>query len=294
MFSNSRWCFKFIVQSIIAFLHSTEQKSYVSFDEASGSHNSYQKMLYNAFLLGLDVFLAHKKYNLKKEQNRIEELERNFRKDDLLRDFFSGQKDVALTIDDLDEQIEKLEVDLKNFKIADDYYQVQLEADEIERKLFQLNNKIILLKNNVASIEKSLSIEPSKDNLDDIQKVYAEVNVHFSDTLTKTLSDLESFYKKLISNRKRRLLEHKNKLGLEIEEKLIESQRLQKNFDELMKYLGDHDALDVFVTLSEKYSNLKAKRDNLKNIKFFKRNIKKSYVKLKKIKLNNLRQRTNI
>ncbi|MBU5344078.1 DUF2326 domain-containing protein [Caldifermentibacillus hisashii] len=274
-------------RALLPFFIRPNKKSYVSFDEASGSHNSYQKMLYNAFLLGLDVFLAHKKYNLKKEQNRIEELERNFRKDDLLRDFFSGQKDVALTIDDLDEQIEKLEVDLKNFKIADDYYQVQLEADEIERKLFQLNNKIILLKNNVASIEKSLSIEPSKDNLDDIQKVYAEVNVHFSDTLTKTLSDLESFYKKLISNRKRRLLEHKNKLGLEIEEKLIESQRLQKNFDELMKYLGDHDALDVFVTLSEKYSNLKAKRDNLKKYQVLQTEYKE---KLREIEKNQIEQ----
>ncbi|WP_088103117.1 DUF2326 domain-containing protein [Halalkalibacter urbisdiaboli] len=251
-------------RSLLPFFIRPNKKSYVSFDEASRTHNQYQKMLYNAFLLGLDVFLAQKKNHLKKEQDRIKNLETNFKKDDLLRDFFSGQKDVSLTIDDLDEQIEKLAKSLKNFKVADDYYDVQLEADKIERKLFQLNNKIILLKNNIASIEKSLKIEPSKDNLDDIQKIYEEVNVHFTDSVTKTLSDLESFYEKLVANRKRRLLEQKNKLELEIDEKSEDAQKLQTKFDNLMKYLGDHEALDVFVALSEKSSNLKSKRENLK------------------------------
>src|SRR5690606_29889290 len=162
--------------------------SYVSFNEANTTPNPYQKMLYNAFLLGLDVFLAKKKHNLKKEQDRIENLEQNFKNDDLLRDFFSGQKDISLKIDDLEEQIENLEKNLENFQVADDYYEVQIEADKIERKLFQTNNKIILLKNNVASIEKSLKIEPNKGNLNEIKKVYEEVNVHFSDALTKTLS----------------------------------------------------------------------------------------------------------
>lgn len=251
-------------RSLLPFFIRPNKKSYVSFDEAITTPNPYQKMVYNAFLLGLDVFLAKKKHNLKKEQDRIKDLEQNFKKDDLLRDFFSGQKDVSLTIDDLDEQIEKLEKSLRNFKVAEDYYEVQLEADKIEQKLFQLNNKIILLKNNVASIENSLKIEPSKENLDEIQKIYEEANVHFSDALTKTLSDLESFYEKLVTNRKRRLMEQKNKLELEIDEKSTAAQKLQDEFDNLMKYLGDHEALDVFVALSEKSSKLKSSSENLK------------------------------
>jgi uncharacterized protein YydD (DUF2326 family) len=251
-------------RSLLPFFIRPNKKSYVSFDEAITTPNPYQKMVYNAFLLGLDVFLAKKKHNLKKEQDRIKDLEQNFKKDDLLRDFFSGQKDVSLTIDDLDEQIEKLEKSLRNFKVAEDYYEVQLEADKIEQKLFQLNNKIILLKNNVASIENSLKIEPSKENLDEIQKIYEEANVHFSDALTKTLSDLESFYEKLVTNRKRRLMEQKNKLEFEIDEKSTAAQKLQDEFDNLMKYLGDHEALDVFVALSEKSSKLKSSSENLK------------------------------
>ena len=39
---------------------------------------------------------------------------------------------------------------------------------------------------------------------------------------------------------------------------------MQNELDRLMKYLGDHQALDVFVALSNKTAELKAQRDNLK------------------------------
>src|SRR5690606_31406783 len=78
------------------------------------------------------------------------------------------------------------------------------------------------------------------------------------------LSELETFYEKLVTNRKRRLVEQKNKLEAEIENKHIIAKKLQSEFDNLMKYLGDHQALDVFVTLNEKVTKLKSDRDNLK------------------------------
>ncbi len=251
-------------RSLLPFFIRPTKKSYVSFDEAQSTPNPYQKMLYNSFLLGLDVFLAKEKHSLKTEQDRIHGLEQNFNKDDLLREFFTGQKDVSLTIDDLDDQIEKLEKGLKEFKVAEDYYDVQVEADKIERKLFQLNNKIILLKNNIDSIEESLLIEPSKENVEEIKKIYEEANVHFNEALTKKLSELELFYEKLVGSRKRRLVEQKNKIETDINEKNKIVENLQDEFDRLMAYLGEHGALDVFVSLSEKVSNLKSNRENLK------------------------------
>ena len=75
-----------------------------------------------------------KKQEIKKEKIGLMS-QRIILKDSLLRDFFTGNKDVALTLIDLDEQIKKLDESLKNFKVADDYYDVQIEADKIEREL---------------------------------------------------------------------------------------------------------------------------------------------------------------
>ncbi|MDQ2088071.1 DUF2326 domain-containing protein [Herbivorax sp. ANBcel31] len=204
-----------------------------------------------------------KKQKIKKEKDRIEELEKNFKKDSLLKDFFTGNKDVTLTLIDLDEQIKNLDKNLKNFKVADDYYDVQIEADKVERELFDLNNKIIMLQNNIESIDNGLNISPDI-NKNDIKKIYDEANVNFPESMTKKLDELERFYEKLIINRKKRLLEQRNRLDAEIMNKSEKSKQLQKELDRLMEYLGEHQALDVFVSLSNKSAALKSKRESLK------------------------------
>jgi len=250
-------------RSLIHFFIRPKRESYADYKKTGKTGSDYQTELYNAFLLGLDVVLAQKKYKIKKEKDRIKKLEKNFKDDALLRDFFTGNKDVTLAMVDLDERIKRLDDDLSNFKVAEDYHEVQLEADKIEKELFTLNNYIILLQNNIENIDKGLIITPDM-NKEDIKAIYKESKIHFPENMNKTLDDLENFYEKLIFNRKSRLLEQQNKLKLIQQNKKAEAERLKKELDKLMHYLGEHQALDLFVTLSNKSAELKTERDNLK------------------------------
>jgi len=250
-------------RSLIPFFIRPKKESYVAYNKPGKTGSDYQALLYNVFLLGLDVVLAQKKYKIRKEQARIETLEKNFKKDSLLKDFFTGNKDAALTLVDLEERIKQLDDDLSNFKVAEDYNEVQLEADKVEKELFTLTNSVIMLQNNVENINKSLKFSPDM-NKEDIKAIYSESKIHFSENMSKTLDDLENFYEKLISNRKRRLLEQQNKLKLEQQNKKTGVERLQKKLDKLMKYLGEHQALDLFVSLSNKSAELKAEHGSLK------------------------------
>jgi uncharacterized protein YydD (DUF2326 family) len=213
--------------------------------------------------LGLDVLLAQKKYEILKEKDRIENLEKNFKNDSLLRDYFTGNKDVSLTLIDIEERINKFEEDLKHFKVADDYQVVQLDADKVESELFTLNNSIIMLQNNIENISQSLTLSPDM-NKDDIKAIYSESKIIFPDNITKTLDDLEHFYEKLISNRRKRLLEQQVRLKGERKNKKAEAEKIKTELDKLMQYLGEHQALDLFVTISNKNAELKSERDNLK------------------------------
>lgn len=250
-------------RSQIHFFIRPKKESYIAYNEPGKVGSDYQKLIHNAFLLGLDVVLAKKKYDIKKEKDRIKNLERNFKSDALLRDFFTGNRDVSLTLVDLEERIKRLDDDLKKFKVAEDYNEIQLEADKIEKELFILNNSIIMLLNNIENISKSLRFSPGM-NKEHVKTIYKESKIYFPDDVNKTLNDLENFYEKLISNRKRRLIEQQNKLKLEQHIKKAEAERLKKELDKLMQYLGEHQALDVFVTLSNKNSELKAERGSLK------------------------------
>ncbi|WP_347273015.1 DUF2326 domain-containing protein [Candidatus Kuenenia sp.] len=250
-------------RSLIPFFIRPKKESYIAYNRPGKTGSDYQAWLYNVFLLGLDVFLTQKKYDIRKEQERIKELEKNFKKDSLLRDFFTGNKDVALTIVDIEERIKRLDDDLSNFRVAEDYNEVQLEADKVENELFTLSNSVIMLQNNIENISKNLKFSPDM-NKEDIKTIYSESKIYFAENMTKTLDDLENFYVKLISNRKRRLLEQQNKLKLEQQHKQAEVERLQKELDKLMQYLGEHQALDLFVSISNKSAELKAERDSLK------------------------------
>ena len=250
-------------RSLIPFFIRPNRESYVSYFNPGKTGSNYQTLLYNAFLLGLDVFLVQKKRKIRKEQERIGELEDNFKKDSLLRDFFTGNRDVTLTLIDIEEQIKKLDDNLRNFKVAEDYHEVQIEADNVERELFTLNNEIIMLQNNIKNIDKSLHITPDL-NKSDIKHIYDEANIYFTNNMNRTLDELENFYNKLVTSRKKRLLEQRNRLSAEIQSKSNKLKLLQEEFDKLLQYLGEHQALDVFVSLSNKSASLKSERDSLK------------------------------
>jgi len=250
-------------RSLIPFFIRPKREFYIDCKIPGKSGTDYHILLKNAFLLGLDITLVQKKFEIKKEQDRIKQLENNFKNDSLLRDFFTGNKDVSLTLVDLDDRIKRLDDDLNAFKVAEDYYEVQKEADKVEKEAFTLNNKIIMLQNNIDNIDKSLTITPDM-NKESVRAVYNESQIHFPDALVKTLNNLEGFYENLISNRKKRLLEQQNKLKLEIAEKKEGAEKLRAKLDKLLQYLGEHRAIDLFIKLGNESAELKMERDNLK------------------------------
>ena len=240
------------------------KKSYVDADNPSNFHTPYQKLMVNAFLLGLDTNLVQEKYKLRKEQERVEELEKNIKNDDLLKEFFTQDKDVNLKIIDLEDEIDKLRESREKYEVAEDYYDVKIEADSIEKELAKKHNEIVLLKNQVENITKSLKTSPDLGR-DSIEKVYEEVKIVFPENVSKTLHDLESFYSKLTSNRIQKLSEQKQLISKRLEENLGKEEKLKKELDNKMKYLGAHQALDVVIKVSDRLKDLEAQKEKLQN-----------------------------
>lgn len=249
-------------RALLPFFIRPNRESYVDCKKPGKKGSEYQTLLYNSFLIGLDINLAEKKYKLRKEQEKIRKLEKSFKGDSLLRDFFYGNRDVSITLADIDEKINKIEADLKQFKVAEDYHEIQREADAIEKKLFDINNEIIMIQNNIDNIQKSLNIKPSMSS-SELEAIYKEVKVIFPENLKKNLIDIDNFYNKLISNRIRRLSEQQNKFKITLNEKINESNSLKGKLDQLMSYLGEHQALDLFISLSKMVASLKYEKANL-------------------------------
>lgn len=251
-------------RALFPFFIRPKKESYVSYDRPAKVGSDYQKMLYNAFLLGLDVSLADEKYTIRKEQDRLEKLQKNIENDTLLKDFFSKDKDVTLRLKDLEDEIEKLEQDISKYEVAEDYYDVKNEADNIKKDLESKNNAITLLENQILNIEKSLKISPDLEK-ENIEKIYNETEIYFSETLSKKLSELENFYTKLTENRLLRLSSQKQIILKKLEDNSQQFELLKHNFDEKMKYLGAHQAFDVILKVKDKLSALEREKEKLED-----------------------------
>ncbi len=163
-------------RSLLPFFIRPRRASYSDYKNPNAVNNEFQILVTNTFLLGIDVTLAQEKFKLRQDKERIRKLVKELKNDKLLKDFFTGEKDIALTEQDLSEQIENLENDLKNFDVADDYYEIKEQADKIKRELEKIQNNIFLFKNQIQNIDESRKISPDikKEN---IERIYKEASV---------------------------------------------------------------------------------------------------------------------
>ncbi|AZA78711.1 DUF2326 domain-containing protein [Chryseobacterium sp. G0186] len=251
-------------RALLPFFYRPRRGSFLNYKNPNTLKSDYQILLTNTFLLGIDTLLVKEKYDLKSDKDRIKELLSQLNSDPLLKDFFIGERDSSLSIQDLSDKIDSLEIDLKKFSIAEDYYDIKKSADNIRRSTVKLQNEISLLENQKLNIQKSLESSPdiSKEK---IIKIYEESKISFSNELKKTLDELDNFYIQITKNRIKRLSNQKQDLIREIENKDSELKKLHIEFDKNLQYLNTHQALDVFINLTNKLSDLKSEKNQIEN-----------------------------
>ncbi|MCT4599630.1 MAG: DUF2326 domain-containing protein [Marinifilaceae bacterium] len=250
-------------RSLIPFFIRPSKASYYIFNNPNAVKNDYQIQVCNAFLLGLDIQLVQNKYELRKEEERVRKLINELKKDKLMKEFFDNNKDSSIELQQIKTDIENLQFKLSTFEVADDYYEVNAEADRLKNDLDTISNKIYLFNDQISRIEESSKITPdiSKQKIVDI---YNESSVLIKDNILKTLDELEKFYTDLAIGRKRRLFEEKQKLKAEIENLKSISIEKEKQLDAKLQYLDAKKALDVYVSMNKRLADLRLKEKSIK------------------------------
>jgi len=225
--------------------------------------------------------LVEEKFKLRKEKERIKNLVKELNQDELLKDFFNQKKDATLEGQQVKEDILKLENDLKAFKVADDYYEINKDADKIKLEIEKAKNRITLIENQILNIEESRRISPDIKR-ENIEKIYKEASAVFNQESLKTLEDLEKFYKHLSSSREKRLLDKKNELLRSLKDLQNNIEQKKVELDSKLKYLDTHQALDIVLKLKDKLLDLKAKENNIQRYDALISKYQKSKIKTEK------------
>lgn len=235
---------------------------YVEAEHTSSDHSPYEKLIRNIFLLGLDVDLVAEKARLNQRLKRIQDSNKSLKNDPVLREFYTANKDVEIELSFLQERITQLEANQRSFEVADDYYQVEKEANDLGIELQTLRNRAIILRNALDNIDKSLKVRPDITP-DRIETAYRELGSAFRPEILRRLEEVQEFHRHLVDNRVTRLSQERRRLERELANKEQSIRELNDALNEKTAFLGRSRALDYFVAIGNEIASLKAKAQKL-------------------------------
>lgn len=270
-------------RSLISRFIRSQKASYNSFDNFIPEEQEFQRLLNNCFLLGLDPFLIFKKFNLKDQYDKVEEMRKAVENDSIIKSFFEQNEDDDFEIDivDLKQKIQKLENNISKFQVAEDYHIVVKEADELKIVIKQLENKASTLKTALSNIDKSLDITPDVPKKR-IEQLYQEAQINLPELIVKRLADVEEFNKKILDNRSKRLLKEKVDFQKKLTDIEAQIKRLGKLKDTKLEYLNSKSALDEFTKMNDQLKDYKIKLDSIEKYRQLKQEYKSKSEELKR------------
>lgn len=217
----------------------------------------------NSYLLGLNWEFGAKFQIIKDKTNTLNELKKASDQG-LLKGYVGSLGELEADRVRLEMEIQRLEKQLITFKVHPQYYDIQKQADSLTNEIHDIVNKNTLNKQILSKYEESF-IEENDISLKKVEKIYEEVGFVFEVNLKRSLQDVLSFHKEVVSNRREYLRSEMDRLKNEIGTQERQIELLSDKRSELLSILKTHGALEEYVKLQDRMNTLKQDLENIKN-----------------------------
>jgi uncharacterized protein YydD (DUF2326 family) len=249
-------------RSLIGQFLRSGKMAYQSYDRLNYSERPFQKALRIGFLLGLDLDLIRKKFSLKERLEQAVEMNQRFASDSIVRDYFLGEKDISIDLKELQDSLKKLEQAYADFRVAENYREVERDANEIRRQLQACRNEEYAADALLSQITKSLDERADMDDTR-LSELYQAARVTFPDAVRVRLNEVANFHKNLLAARQKRLTSELSRMRSKL--KLLREKQISLNADlnNKIKFLSAHGAFTEYQALSEKLAEKRAEVEKL-------------------------------
>lgn len=249
-----------------------KRDAYSNYNHIQRSEKPIQVLLRSAYLLGLELELIYHKFELRLESEKIKAGKDAFQQDPILKEYFEGKKDIALSIDELREKTQKLEQDVSNFKVAENYSEVEETVGRLKKNLQQARNRLQTLNSQLIQIVESMKVSPDLQH-EEIRSLYDKIGVNFGEAVERQFEEVEQFHSQLNQMRAARLKKDKKSIQIQIKSSETTLSKLEKDLDENLRFLNEFGALGEYLSLAD---TLAQTRQQLKDLEDYKQ-LKKKY-----------------
>jgi len=252
-------------RTVLSRFYRTGRGSYVS-SLSTTKEQPFQSLVNNSFLLELDLDYVYQKRNTRKRFQELEKFEKSFKKDPVIREYYTGDSDVEFEISRLTQEVRKLESDIENYNVAENYAAIQAEADNMAAKLVQMKNRLYYLSTSIKNVKHSMSLYQDMD-LAKVLSLYGEITELFKEGTLETLENVTEFHRSIHVKRSERLARELKVLTASHLKEEKSKNELQNAFNEKMKLLAKSRALDFFAAINAQLTELKSKLLKLQDYK---------------------------
>lgn len=246
----------------------------------------YQALLRTIFLMGLDYQLAIEKFKLKSNLDTLNSQIKQYENDPTLLEFFRVGTNPKIRLEHLNREIPSLKDDIENFKVADDYRAIELEANNLTERIRDIGLKQDAITRNINNISKSIQERPDISR-DDLMALYQGIEMIFKKEALHHFEAVEKFHHDLSANRKKRLEEDKLALSNELAQLDQERSRIEKSRDEKIQYLHGKNALNDYVALTNELAKLQSEQERLLEYNAAKEKLENDRLTIKEDQLKN-------
>ena len=244
-------------RSLISTFLRAGRGAYERFDRAEEHDglNPYYAMARNAFLLGLDLPLAQAKFDLRSRQASLAKTMKQLESDPLFASLFAEDK-AGIELTSLREEAARLEANLRDFSVAEDYRGIQQEADAVKRELEAARRELVKVSDAIGQVGRSLASETDLDAAK-VAQLYAEAEADLPTLIRKRIADVLAFQAELQRRRAFRLTGERQAFERRRAELQATVAELGPKLDAALRYLGSHVALDEYLAVNEQLNGVK-------------------------------------
>lgn len=217
---------------------------------------------YHLLLMGIDNTFFYQNNNLQSELKKKSPAIIEVR--DLVQETY-GLRDISHAeseIDKLHVQVSKLEGNIKQFKLADQYEDVEKQSNQLTLQIKNLWLQNFSDRKKVESYRDSFHLE---DNLSvrKVGRMYKELNELLAEKIERTLDEAMTFRKQIAQSREDFLKEEINDLEDGTKKREVKIKELEERRAKHFRFL---EAKNAIADLSEAYLELSKKREELNDL----------------------------
>lgn len=229
------------------------------------AHNEpeYGVLLQAGYLLGLDIEYITRKKELREKEQSLTKVINDYKNSDVFKQIYDVGDNPQTRLQRLkDTDIPRIETALEQCQIADNYREIEQEADQFKIQLEEQKQQKAMIDFQLRNIEKTLTYKIDVTT-DELMELYTSLQDVFKPEALQTFANIESFHHSLHAKRTERLLHDQLQLTRKRESIEEEVNKLSKKMDQKLAYLKGKKALDEVIALSQRLSSLKDEKKKI-------------------------------